>query len=370
MVLKITDVEAIPIVIPLIHPLRMAVATVYQRESIFVRLHTRDGLVGYGEAVLAQYFTGETWAGAKHSIDRILKPLLCGADAYDRNSIIHNMDKVLHGCPGTKAAVDIALHDLVAKSLNIPLYQLLGGKVRDRVYSTWHVASAEPEAIADEAMEGIAQGFKAVKIKVGKQDPKTDLRRIMAVRKAVGEDILLRPDANQAWSVPVAIQFIKAAGECGLQFIEQPVNRRNIAGMARIVQAVDVAVAPDEGVFHAGDALNYIRAEAADGVILKLIKTGGLLHAQELANLIQAADLDMHLAGFPGETSVCAAAEAHLAVSLPQLSWDCGISSHYAQRDIVAERLLPVDGAYYPPTGPGLGIEIDEEALNECRMDR
>ncbi|HBY95920.1 MAG TPA: dipeptide epimerase [Chloroflexi bacterium] len=368
--MRITTIEAIPIAIPLIRPLKMAVATVHHRDSVLVRVHTDEGLTGLGETVLAQYFTGETPAAAKHAIEEFLAPALAGMDAFDLHAIVQRMDRVLSGNSATKAAIDIALHDLVAKALDVPLYKLLGGQVRDRVYSTWHVVAAQPEQAAEEAREGLAQGFRAIKVKLGTQRLEVDLQRLRAVREAAGEDILLRPDANQAWTPAEAIRFLRAAEEYGLQFIEQPVKRTDMAGMAAVARAVDTAVAPDEGLFNAEDALHYIRAGAADGVVMKLIKTGGLVEAQRLASVVQAANLGLHLAGMPGETSICAAAEVHLAVTLPGLNWDSGIATHFAQRDVVAERLLPVEGAYFPPEKPGLGVELDDAALARCRTDR
>lgn len=356
--------------IPLIHPLKMAVATVDRRESVLVRVHTSEGLVGLGEAVLAPYFTGETQVGAKGAIERLLAPALLGMDAFDLQAIVQRMNRVLTGNPATKASVDLALHDLVAKALNVPLYKLLGGKVRDRVDSTWYLSASDPEHVADEARQGVEEGFQAVKIKLGTQPAIVDLQRLKAVREAVGEEVQIRADANQAWAPVEAIKFLKAAAEFGLQFIEQPVKRSDIDGMAQVARAVDTAVAPDEGLFDAEDALRYIRAAAADGVVMKLIKTGGLLGAQKLADVVETANLGLHLGGMPGETSICAAAAVHLAVTLPALSWDSGIYPYSARLDVVGQRLSPVRGAYLPPEEPGLGVELDEEALAYCRVDQ
>jgi L-alanine-DL-glutamate epimerase-like enolase superfamily enzyme len=368
--MQIVAVEAIPIRVPLVHTLRMAVATVAHRDSVVVRVHTNEGLVGVGEAVLAPYFTGETQLGAKNAIEGLLAPSLVGMDAFDLQAIVQRMDRVLYGNSATKAAIDIALHDLVAKALDVPLFRLLGGKVRDRVDSTWYLSAVEPEQVAEEAQAGVERGFQAVKIKLGTQPAAMDIQRLRAVREAVGEEVQIRADANQAWAPREAIRFLTAAADYRLQFIEQPVKRGDIAGMARVARAVDTAVAPDEGLFGAEDALRYIQAGAADGVVMKLIKTGGLLGARKLAAIVETASLGLHLGGMPGETSICAAAAVHLAVALPTLSWGSGIYPHSAQLDVVGERLSPVKGAYLPPKGPGLGVELDEKALAHCRIDQ
>lgn len=370
MIAKIIAIEAIPIAIPLVRPLKMAMATVHQRDSVLVRIRTAEGLMGLGEAVLAPYFTGENQFGSKYAIEQLLAPALVGMDAFDLHAITQRMDRIMTGNPSTKAAIDIALHDLIAKGLNVPLYKILGGKVREQVNSTWAVSATDAEQAADEARHGVESGFRAIKVKVGAQPPAIDLQRLEAIRKAVGEEVHLRADANQAWTPSAAIKFLKAAAVYDLQFIEQPVNRDDIAGMAEVARAVDTPVAPDEGLFGATDALRYLRAGAADGVVMKLIKTGGIANAQKLAAVVQAANLALHLGGMPGETSICAAAELHLAVTLPELSWDSGIYPHSSQQDVVADRLLPVEGAYSPPEAPGLGVELDEAALAYCRSDR
>lgn len=368
--MKITSVEAIPVTIPLNHPLKMAVATVQQRDSIIVRIRTDQGLVGLGEVVIATYFTGETQSGSKAAIDRLLAPQLIGRDVFDLHETLQLMDSLLYGNPATKSGLEMAIQDLRAQALNVPLYQILGGKLRQSVNSTWAISAADPSAAADEAARGVAQGFKAIKIKVGVASILQDARRVKAVRQAVGEEVHLRADANQAWSPDLAVQFLNQVADCRLQFIEQPVHRDDLTGMARVSQAVSTPVAPDEGLFNASDAIRYIRQQAADGVVMKLIKAGGITGCQKLAAVVQAAGLGLHLGGMPGQTSISAAAEVHLAVSLPWLNWDVGIYPHAITRDVVKERLQPQSGAYFPPEKPGLGVELDESALMACRSDR
>jgi muconate/chloromuconate cycloisomerase len=367
--MKITAIEAIPVAIPLNHPLKMAVATVSRRDSIIVRIHTDEGLIGLGEAVIAPYFSGETQAGAKVAIDGFLAPVLLGSDVKNMQANLAKLDRVLYGNPSAKSCIDIALYDLFAQSLNVPLYQLLGGKLKERVNSTWAISSEEPENAAEEAMEGVQQGFKAIKIKVGVASLEKDIQRIYTVRDRIGNNVHLRADANQAWSPKIAIQFLKAVEECHLQFIEQPVSRTDVNGMAQVARDVNTPVAPDEGVFNAEDALRYIRQAAADGIVMKIMKAGGISGCLSLAAVTRAANLGLHLGGMPGQTSISAAAEIHLAISLPGLTWDTGIYPHTISQDVVTERLKPVDGSYLPSEKPGLGVELDEDALTQCRVD-
>jgi len=368
--MKITSVEAIPVAIPLNHPLQMAVATLLARDSIIVRLRTDQGLVGLGEVVIAPYFTGETQSGAKAAIDSLLGPALLGKEIFEIQGVHQIMDRRLYGNPATKSGLDMALYDLQAQAVNLPLYQLLGGKLRDRVNSTWAISATETGQAVEEALQGVAQGFKAIKIKVGVVSLSQDILRVRAIRQAVGDEVHLRVDANQAWSPKLAIQFLHQVEDCRLQFIEQPVRRDDMDGMAKVSQAVSTPVAPDEGLFNAADAVHFFRHHAADGVVMKLIKTGGISACQALAAVVQSANMGLHLGGMPGQTSISASAEIHLAVSLPWLTWDAGIYPHAISRDVVTERLQPMEGAYFPPEKPGLGVELDEKALALCRMDK
>jgi o-succinylbenzoate synthase len=370
MTLSVSAVEAIPITIPLKRPLKMASAAVHHRESVLVRIHTREGWVGLGEAVPAPYFTGETQLGARYALEQLIAPSLRGREISDLHVLLHGIDRLLWGNPSIKAAVDMALHDLVAKSLGVPLYLLLGGKMRDRVEATWYLFSKEPDRLAEEAMEGVRQGYPAVKIKVGTQSPALDLQCLETVRRAVGDQVEIRADANQAWKPIEAIRFLKLAEEYRLQFVEQPVRRDDLVGMAQVARAVTTPLAPDEGVFGAEDALRHIRAGAADGVVVKLIKTAGLAGARRLAAVLETANLSAHVAGMPGETSVGGAATLHLALAFPSLHWGSGIYPSFAQHDVVTEPLQAIQGHYLPPEGPGLGVELDMQAVAHCRTDR
>ncbi len=368
--LRIVAVEVIPVAIPLRHTLKMAVATVGRRESVIIRIRSEGGLDGLGEAITAPYFTGEDQAGAVHLVEQLLGPALAGSDASDLHAAHRCMDRLLAGNPALKAGIDIALHDLVARALGVPLYRLLGGCTRQRVLGTWYLSATTPQEAAEQAREGAAQGFGALKVKVGTGPPEEDLQRLQAVRLAVGEHMALRADANQAWTPKEAMRFLRAAEELRLEFLEQPVARGDVAGMARVARAVATPIAPDEGLGSAADALRYIRAGAADGLVMKLLKSGGLAGARQLAAVAEAGGLSVHLGGMPGETSIYAAATLHLAVALPQLHWGAGIYPDLAALDVVAEPLRAAGGAFTAGDAPGLGVDLDMEALERCRVDR
>ena len=367
--LRIREVRVTPVAIPLLKQLRMAIASPTVRESVVVEIRTEDGLLGIGDGMVAPYFSGETLGSAVYAVDRLLSPRLIGSSAFDIGVVVASMDAVLVGNGAAKAAIEIALHDLVGRALGVPIHQLLGGRVRQAADATWMVTAEDPQAAAEDALEGIAQGFGALKVKVGAHSPKADVARLRAIRGAVGPDVHLRPDANQAWTAREAIAVLRELEPEALQLIEQPTRRGDLAALIEVASRVAIPLALDEGVFDAEDALRHIRTGAAGGVMIKLIKSGGIKGAWRLASVLDAAGLPFQMAGMPGETSIAAAAAAHLAVAFPRLDWDCGIGVHAAAGDVVTQPLKPAGGAYRPPDGPGLGLDLDPDALARWRVE-
>ena len=370
MAAKIADVEAIPIGVPLPRPLRMSFVTVERRESILVRVRTEDGTEGVGDAMTVPYFTGETALGARTLIRDVFAPALIGLDPLNLAAAVGRLEAAAVGNPAARAAVDGALHDLAGKLLGVPVSTLLGGRCRDRVEASWHVSNMEPDADAREAAGAVARGFRILKIKVGAADPRRDLDGLRAIREAVGQDARLYVDANQAWRPDQAIRFIRRAEEYGIELIEQPVARWDLAGMATVARAVDAAVAPDEGVWSAEELLTYARHDAATAVVAKLIKSGGLVGLRRLIAVAEAANVGLYLAAMPGETSVSAAAAIHLASATRRLPFGTAIAPHYIDHDVVREPIRPSDGAFTPSDRPGLGVELDPAAIEACRLDR
>lgn len=361
--MKIASVETFTVELPLARPMKMSIATVAHRDCLVVRVRSDDGQQGIGEAMAVPYFTGETLEGARLAVEQVLQPAVLGQDTLNLNALAARLDKVLVGNPAARCALDIALHDLAARTLGVPLHVLLGGKLRDRVLATWHCGNMNAEEDAAECAEAVARGFRQLKVKVGQSDFRRDWAGLKAIRLAVGDDIRLFVDANQAWTPEQAIAFIRGAEVYGVELVEQPVNRSDVAGLARVAAAVDPAVAPDEGVFSAEDLVLYLRAGATDAVLLKLLKAGGLHGARRLAALAQTSGVAIFLAGMPGESSICAAAALHLAATLPSLPYGTAIAPHYITRDLVLDPIRPRDGFFDVPGGPGLGIQIDEAAL-------
>ena len=268
-----------------------------------------------------------------------------------------------------RAAVEMALHDVVAKAAGMPLYMLYGGRARPSVPTIWHVSGRTPAASADEAAQAVSEGYPSVKLKVG-NDVAEDLAATDAVRGAIGPEVLLLPDANQGWDVADALRYLRGVAGAEPGFVEQPIRRGDVLGMAHLVAHSPVTVAGDESIFDAADLYTHLALGATGAVVVKLMKAAGPIGVRHLFAVADAAGIGVHFAGMAGQTSISAAHGAHLALAVPTLRYGSGISPHYLADDVCSERFLPDHGHLHPSDAPGAGIEIDEGKLAHYRLDR
>ena len=366
--MKIVKIEAIPVELPVRRPLKMAVATVNVRTCIVVRITTEDGIVGLGESVLARYFSGEGLAGAVDLIANVYAPVFAGTDPREVQSARTLMGRISVGNNGARAAVEMALIDICAKSQGVPLYEFYGGKARESVPTIWHVSGGTAEAMAAEAKEAVDEGYPLVKVKVGK-DVEADITATFAVRNGIGEGPMLLPDANQGWDVPDALRYTRSVAEAHPGFVEQPISRADIPGMIEVVRQSPVIIAADEGVFDAQDLRTYLALGACGAVVAKLMKAAGPMGVREVFEVADVAGIGVHFAGMAGQTSISAAHGAHLALAVPNLEFGSGISPQYLTDDVCEERFLPQAGHFYPADTPGVGVVIDEAKLEHYRVD-
>ncbi len=332
-----------------------------------VRLRTEDGLEGLGEISMNG---GRTGAIQCDDVNRLIAPALVGCDARDIRGLVTRMDRALDASEPAKAGVEIALFDVVGKSLGVPIYQLLGGKVRDRVPVCWGLGFGPPEPSADEAARYVADGFRTIKIKVGRPGTDLDVRMIATVRQRLGDLIELKVDANTAYSSPMqAIQEIRRMEEYRLQLVEQPLKGGQLEGMALVRSHISTPMLADESMWRWQDAYAVARAGAADVLNIYVSEAGGLLAASKAFAIGEAAGLPA-LIGSQCELGIGTAAMAHLAVAMPNLAYESDITGHlrYPQ-DIICERLDYFEGSIRPPDAPGLGVTLNEDVLKRWRLD-
>jgi muconate cycloisomerase len=371
--MKITEIECIPVVVPL-NPRRMIIGARGPHDRspfLIVRVRTDEGLSGLGEVSCTPRWSGEDSVTARHVCEAYLTPRLLGQDPREVERLAGFMAEAIVGHYFTKAAVEMALWDVTGKALGVPVYRLFGGPVRPGAKTKFSVAAAEPDRAAELASWACEQGFTAVKVKVG-TGVAADVARVAAVRDAVGSGVRLGVDANGGWTRSEAAEAIAPLAAAAVAFIEQPVPADDLSGMADVRRRAAVPVVADESVGVPADALAVARAHAADVLSIYVGMAGGLAAARRAAAVASAAGLGWTI-GSNLELGIGLAAHIHLAVSTPGLDDErvpCDIISGFYYDDEILAEPLPISAGWAePPVGAGLGVEIDEDKLRHYRSD-
>ena len=370
--MKITRIETIPVTVP-INPARaIRSGRGYHKESPFllVKVHTDEGITGLGEVSCTPHWSGEDQHTSAHLINQYLAPLLIGQDPTQVERLIRLIQRSIASNPFTKSALEMAFWDILGKVADLPVYQLLGGAVRDFVPTKYSVSGLAPPQAAEIAAWAVEQGFRTMKVKVG-IEPEADVARVRAVREAIGPDVRLGIDANGGWSPREAIQTIPRLVEYGIFFAEQPVPDLDIAWLADVRQQVSVPIMADESVYSPQDAMAIVRANAADVLSVYVGKGGGISTARQIGAVAEAAGL-VCTVGSNLELGVANAAMIHLAMATASIAaeeFPCDIlSPFYYDEGILTEPLPITAGEARPPAGPGLGVELDDEKVAFFRV--
>jgi L-alanine-DL-glutamate epimerase-like enolase superfamily enzyme len=360
--MKITAVEVYRKDLPLLTPFEhFSSGTVRALEEVYVRVVADEGVAGLGEARgNSHYLTGDTPEAVAAEILHHLGPALVGRDPRELATCLDAVDRAAVNLHGAKSAVDIALHDLVAKAYGVPVYVLLGGAVRDELPSNLSLWYGPPELAARQAAEAVAAGFRALKVRVGLRPFDRDVERIAAVREAVGPGVSLAVDANMGWTAREAVRCIERLARYDLAYVEQPVPHDDLEGLRYVTRHADVPVMADESVQSLADVLRIARDRAADLLHLKLVKVGGIAGLRRAAAVAEAAGLGV-MVGQTNEGGLATAAAAHCAKATPaaylELYGAEGLAGDPASGFALRGGLATFREA------PGLGIDLDIAAL-------
>ncbi|MBE2277903.1 MAG: hypothetical protein IAE87_16590 [Rhodobacteraceae bacterium] len=364
--MKITSVRAYAVQAPMLIPYITALVDRRVSTSVLTVVETDAGVVGFGQSTTsaALYSPFEEFQESIIAVvDNKLAPVLIGADPYDLEAIHERMQRVARGHLYAHATIDLACHDIMGKIADRPVFDMIGGAVRESIpLCAPHLGILPSAELAAQARGYVDQGFRFINLRVG-ASLRQDIENVSAVREAVGNDVSISVDFSQSLHVigyraDTAIPHIRALEKAGASAFEQPVAGWDIEGMARIAAAIDAPVIADEGVRTPEDALRIVDRRAADAVKIKLMKVGGILPARKIAAILQAAGIPVTvgngLAGY-----VANAAEAHFAFSLPNLKLPgemngfCRLDDH-----LMTGELTVKDGNLVRPTRPGLGVDV------------
>lgn len=317
--MKITEVRLGKISVPLRTPFKTALRTVCSVEDVIVEIHTDCGRIGYGEAPPTGPITGDTTGAIIGAIQDHIAKAIIGRDVDDFEDVLQAVQKSIVGNTSAKAAVDMALWDLYGQLYNIPVYKLMGGS-RKQISTDITISVNDPETMVRDALIALDRGYDCLKMKVG-VNPALDVARLKAVRQAVGNEITIRIDANQAWTPKQAVNILNAMQEQGLQIelVEQPVAAHDLEGMKYVTDRSYVPVLADESLYSPADAATILRMGAADLLNIKLMKCGGLYNALKICTMAEVYGVECMI-GCMLEAKISVNAAVHLACAKKVIS--------------------------------------------------
>ena len=310
--MKIQSIEIGKVSIPLKKPFKTALRTVHSAEDIIVKVMADSGEVGFGNAPPTAVITGDSQDSIIAAIRDTLAPKLVGMEVDNLEGIMAALDSgMLHNC-SAKAALDIAVHDLFGKRYGLPLYKLFGGYCRS-METDLTISLNEPDEMVRDSLEAVAEGYTALKLKVG-NDPALDIRRVQAIRDAVGPAVKIRLDANQGWNAKEAVRTIRRFEADGLdiELIEQPVKAHDFDGLKYVTDHVETDIMADESAFGPYEVFRLLSMRACDLVNIKLMKAGGLHNAVKIAHFAETMGVQCMM-GCMLESKVGITAAASLA---------------------------------------------------------
>jgi L-alanine-DL-glutamate epimerase-like enolase superfamily enzyme len=350
-------------------------------KPVLVRIHA-DGVTGYGQIrpISPGHFMPDTVHSVIGAITGAYGPRLIGRELLDTESIHALFDQALPANMNARAVLDHALHDAIGKALKLPAYKLLGGLCQERIPLEWSVSmAADPARMVEDAERAMRQfGIRVLCLKAGgKGGWRRDVKNFITVRKAVGEDVVIGIDPNEGWTVSETIRAVHELVPHRLDYLEQPVKRQDIAGMAAIRRSLaGVPLMADEGVMTLGDAWALAKAEAVDVFCVKLYKMGGLHAAKKVAAVAEAAGIQLNVGGLAVHSQLEAAAGAHFYASTPErrimpaAEFIFGLGVLGPDPLVGDTDFVIRDGHVAPPSRPGLGIAVDERAVERLTLKR
>ncbi|MEZ5811973.1 MAG: enolase C-terminal domain-like protein [Rhizobiaceae bacterium] len=335
--------------------------------SVVVEIVTDGGVTGWGEASPWPVFTGTVEANAA-ALHVYLRPHLLGKDPVQVERHLATADRAIVGHNEAKAALETALLDITGQVAGLPVAELVGGRHRDEIPLSFSVANPDFDANMAEVEKAYADGVGIFKLKAGFRDHAFDMMRLEALRRRFGDAIGLRVDYNQGLPAHDAVRHIRDLEAFRPDFVEQPVKMHERAALAAITRAVDVPIMADESVFDPRQALEGAQMRIADIFSLKIMKSGGIRRALEVAAIARAAGIAVY-GGCMFETGIAHAAGVHLMAAVPELALGCEfyMPRYYAADDLLAEPFPIEGGKVRVPTAPGLGVTPDPDKLAKYR---
>ena len=357
--MKITQTEIYKFSIPM-HPFTIATGTMHYAQNIFIRVHTDDGFYGVGECSAFPMIVGETQATC-FEMAKDFAAIWKGKDALQIEERMNELHSFTAFNSTIKSAFDMAVFDIAAKNAKQPLYEFLGGAKKE-IETDLTIGIDSPEMMAQTAIEFKKNGVRMIKIKLGKKG-EDDIERVRLIRKAAGDEIVLRIDANQGWTYDTAKEVLQEIAEYHIQFCEQPMRAWNDDKLPALRKQSPVKIMADESVFDHQDAERLIKANACDYVNIKFSKSGGILEAQEINRVCEENNIPCMMGGML-ESRIALTAFAHFALASDNIVF------YDMDTCMLGHKTDPVSGGvkyngYFLeiPDANGIGADADESFL-------
>lgn len=368
----IERVETFILDLPTIRPHQLSMTVMQGQAVMIVRIYCSDGTVGVGEGTTigGLAYGSESPESMKLTIDTYMAPLLLGQDANQIGNILSRMERSVFDNRFAKCAVETALFDAKGKRLGIPVSELLGGRRHDRLAVAWTLASGDTSTDIAEAEQMLEQKRHSIfKLKIGRRSVSQDVAHVAAIKKALGDRAQVRVDVNKAWSELEAHRGLPALADVGCELVEQPVA--TLQALVALKKAnYGIALMADESLVGPASAFELAAARAADVFAIKTEQSGGLIAAQQVAAIANAASIELY-GGTMLEAAVGTIASAHVFSTFNQLQWGTELFGPLLiTEEILTEALHYQDFHLVVPNQPGLGIELDEEKIRFYRRDR
>lgn len=354
--MRISNIAAWIVPLELRVPYAIAYEDIERTENVFLRMETSTGVFGYGCAAPAPEVTGERAADVLAVIDERARPALRNTDPLRYVMLLERLRGPLLAFPSARAAIDMALADILGKVAGQPLWKLLGG-FRDRIKTSVTIGILPAQETVERARDFLAQGFRCLKLKGGR-DVDDDVERVCLVREEVGRAVELRFDANQGFTVEGCLRFLSLTRRARLELIEQPTPCSDPEMMGRVASRTPVPVMADESLMTLRDAFRIARNGIADMVNIKLMKVGGISEALLINSVARAAGLEV-MVGCMDESALAISAGLHFALARPNVRY-ADLDGHLDLiGDPAAGAVRLRNGVLFPNLAPGLGVDCD-----------
>ena len=364
--LTIQQVELYKLSISLKEPFTTSLGTEYSAENVLVKIITAEGIIGFGECSPYMPINGES-QDTCFIVGQYFAKALKRKDPLQIEDCIQLMDKIIYGNSSIKSAFDIALYDIASQHAGMPLYQFIGGENNKTIITDYTVSVGDIDKMAADAVKIKELGYPAIKVKLGKNG-KTDVERMKAIRAAVGNEIPLRIDANQGWTVEEAIETLNALAPLNIQHCEEPIARWNFMQLSRVKKESPIPIMADECCGDDHDAERLIQLGACDYMNIKLGKSGGIFKALKMARMAEAANIHLQV-GAMLESRLAMTAFAHYALCSPNIEhFDFDTALMFSEDPVSGGIVYEKNGVVKVPETIGLGATIDEDWLG--RMEK